>query len=189
MLVSGKNRVAYIVKWLFGANVLLDKVTIERGFFMYRTIEDFSKDWHVSSKGTLNVFKAITDEKMGQPIVEGHNTLGWLAWHLVGVAGAFGHFAGLQIPAPGPDMEMPNNMADIVEAYEAVIDAYQKEIATLSDEQLTEEVAAFGGSMQRGALFRVLIDHQTHHRGQMTVLLRQAGLAVPPVMGPTAEMS
>lgn len=40
-------------------------------------------------------------------IVEGHNSLEWLAWHLVGVAGAFGHFAGLQIPAPGPDMPIP----------------------------------------------------------------------------------
>ncbi|WP_342558403.1 DinB family protein [Metasolibacillus sp. FSL K6-0083] len=156
---------------------------------MYRTVEDFSKDWHVSSKGTLNVLKAITDEKMGQSIVEGHNSLGWLAWHLVGTAGVFGQFAGLQIPAPGPDMVMPNTVADIVEAYEMVIEAYKKEIPALTDEQLTEDVPAFGGSMPRGALFRVLIDHQTHHRGQMTVLLRQAGLTVPPVMGPTAEMS
>ncbi|MEC1177936.1 DinB family protein [Metasolibacillus meyeri] len=156
---------------------------------MYRTVADFSKDWHMSSKGTLNVLKAIPDEKMGQSIVVGHNTLGWLAWHLVGVAGAFGQFAGLQIPAPGPEMAMPNNMADIIESYEMVIEAYKKEIVGLSDEQLAEDVPAFGGSMPRGALFRVLIDHQTHHRGQMTVLLRQAGLIVPPVMGPTAEMS
>jgi uncharacterized damage-inducible protein DinB len=33
----------------------------------------------------------------------------------------------------------------------------------------------------------MMIDHQTHHRGQMTVLLRQAGLTVPGVMGPTKE--
>jgi len=39
----------------------------------------------------------------------------------------------------------------------------------------------------KGALLRFLIDHQTHHRGQMMVLLRQAGLPVPPVIGPTKE--
>ena len=156
---------------------------------MYRTVEDFSKEWHVSSKGTLNVMKAITDDKMSQAIVEGHNSLGWLAWHLVSVGGAFGQFAGLQIPAPGPNMQAPSHMADIIQAYEAVIEAYKKEILTLTDEQLLEEVQAFGGTMPRGQLLRVLVDHQTHHRGQMTVLLRQAGLPVPPVMGPTAEMN
>ena len=155
---------------------------------MYRTIEDFSKEWHMSSKGTLNVMKAITDDKMDVAIVEGHNSLGWLSWHLVQVAGAFGQFAGLQIPAPGPEMERPETMQEIIEAYEMVIDAYKKEAASLTNEELTKMVPAFGGEMPLGQLLRVLIDHQTHHRGQMTVLLRQAGLPVPPVMGPTKEM-
>ena len=52
---------------------------------MYRKVEDFLEDWAVSSKGTLDVFKAITNDKLNQAIVEGHNTLGWLAWHLVTV--------------------------------------------------------------------------------------------------------
>jgi len=29
--------------------------------------------------------------------------------------------------------------------------------------------------------------HQTHHRAQMTVLMRQAGLKVPGVYGPSRE--
>ena len=33
----------------------------------------------------------------------------------------------------------------------------------------------------------VLVTHQTHHRGQMTVLMRQAGLKVPDVYGPAKE--
>ena len=32
-----------------------------------------------------------------------------------------------------------------------------------------------------------LINHQNHHRGQMTVLMRQAGLTVPGVYGPAKE--
>jgi uncharacterized damage-inducible protein DinB len=34
---------------------------------------------------------------------------------------------------------------------------------------------------------RVLIQHEVHHRGQMTVLMRQAGLEVPGVYGPARE--
>ena len=32
-----------------------------------------------------------------------------------------------------------------------------------------------------------LINHQNHHRGQMTVLMRQAGLTVPGVYGPAKK--
>ncbi|MER2037717.1 MAG: DinB family protein [Solibacillus sp.] len=155
---------------------------------MYRVAEDFIFDWANSSKGALKVMQAIPDAKMEVSIVEGHNSLGWLSWHLVSVAGAFGHFAGLQIPAPGPDMKQPGTMAEIIEKYEMVIEAFNKEVASLTTEQLEEEVPAFGGMMKRGQLLRVVINHQTHHVGQMTVLLRQTGLKVPPVMGPTQEM-
>ena len=155
---------------------------------MYRKIEDFLQDWKASAGGTLKVIQAIPDEKKNFAIVEGHNTLQWLAWHLVNTAGAFGQFAKLQIPSPGPDMEMPQSMQEIANYYEQVMEAYEREVPSLSDEQLLEEIPAFGGTMPLGKLLRMVVDHQTHHRGQMTVLLRQAGLTVPPVMGPTVEM-
>ncbi len=155
---------------------------------MYRKVEDFIEDWVISSEGTLRVMKAITNEKLDQSIVEGHNSLGWLAWHLVGAAGAFGHFAGMQIPGPGRDQAAPSDVKEIIEAYERTIEAYKTEAAKLTDEALLEEVSGFGGPIARGKLLRALIDHQTHHRGQMTVLLRQAGLTVPGVIGPTKEM-
>lgn len=156
---------------------------------MYRKVEDFIEEWNASSAGTLNVIKAITDDKLGQAIVEGHNSLGWLAWHLVGAAGLFGGFTGMKIEVPAHTKPVPTNVEDIVKAYEKVMDSFTTETAKLTDESLTEKVPAFGTEMVRGKLLRTLIDHQTHHRGQMTVLLRQAGLAVPGVMGPTKEMA
>jgi len=155
---------------------------------MYRKAEDFLEDWAASSAGTLSVMKAITDDKMNVAIVEGHNSLGWLAWHLVGTGGAFGHFAGLNIPAIPQGAKVPDSMAEIVEKYEAVVEAYKNEAKKLTDEQLAEEINGFVGPTIRGKFLRQFIDHQTHHRGQMTVLLRQAGLTVPGVMGPTKEM-
>ncbi|WP_434482199.1 DinB family protein [Lysinibacillus pakistanensis] len=41
---------------------------------------------------------------------------------------------------------------------------------------------------KRCIIIRFLIDHQTHHRGQMMVLLRHACLPVPAVMYPIKEM-
>ncbi|PWW08717.1 putative damage-inducible protein DinB [Paenibacillus cellulosilyticus] len=155
---------------------------------MYRATEDFVQDWAASAQGTLAVMKSITDDKMGQAIVEGHSTLGWLAWHLTSTAGFFGQLAGLPIPGVERGAAIPAHMADIVSKYEEINDAYAREAVKLTDEQLVEEIDAFGRTMPRGKFLRLLVDHQTHHRGQMTVLLRQAGLPVPGVLGPTREM-
>ncbi|MGN7388643.1 DinB family protein [Sporosarcina sp. SAFN-015] len=156
---------------------------------MYRKVEDFIEEWVNASEGTANVIKAITDEKLNQSIEAGHSTLGWLAWHLVGAAGAFGHFAGFNVQGPGPNDPQPTSAKEISDAYEAIAKAIKEQAMKLSDEDLLGDVTSFTGQTQRGKLLRGLIDHQTHHRGQMTVLLRQAGLSVPPVMGPTKEMS
>lgn len=156
---------------------------------MYRDIKDFIDDWERSSDGTLQVIKAITNDKLDQSIADGHNSLGWLAWHLVGATGFFGHFIGLTIPAPGKDEAAPADAAAIAAKYELVAQAIKEEASKLTNAQLIEEIPGFAGPSTRGKLLRGLIDHQTHHRGQMTVLLRQANLNVPPIMGPTKEMS
>ena len=45
----------------------------------------------------------------------------------------------------------------------------------------------YGEIWKRGHSLQVLLVHQTHHRGQMTVLMRQAGLPVPSIYGPVKE--
>ncbi|GLC89120.1 DinB family protein [Lysinibacillus piscis] len=155
---------------------------------MYRQVDDFLKEWSHASKGTLQVLQAVTDEKLGQSIVEGHSTLGWLGWHLVGAIGYFGYLAGLTVPMLGKDDPIPATAAEIVTAYENATEAIKEEVAKLTNEDMLVEVKGLMGPTERGAILRIFIDHQTHHRGQMTVLLRQAGLPVPAVMGPTKEM-
>jgi len=39
----------------------------------------------------------------------------------------------------------------------------------------------------RGTTLGVLLIHQAHHRGQLTVLMRRAGLVVPGIVGPNKE--
>ena len=56
-----------------------------------------------------------------------------------------------------------------------------------NDESLLESDEMYGDSWKRGTTLTILISHQAHHRGQMTVLMRQAGLLVPGVYGPSKE--
>ncbi|MMZ69496.1 DinB family protein [compost metagenome] len=44
-----------------------------------------------------------------------------------------------------------------------------------------------GQPYRKGEMLRFTLMHQAHHRGQMTVLMRQAGLRVPEVYGQTYE--
>ena len=45
----------------------------------------------------------------------------------------------------------------------------------------------YGQQWKNGTTLRALISHQAHHRGQLTVLMRQAGLRVPGIYGPARE--
>ncbi|RKQ30784.1 DinB family protein [Oceanobacillus halophilus] len=155
---------------------------------MYRKVEDFLQDWSNSSQGTLQVLESITDEKLGQAIVEGHSTLGWLGWHLATAPAFFAGLVGLEVKASGNPSDVPAKASEIAQAYKKITEDVKQAVEkNLTDEKLEETVDSFGKETPRGVLLRTLIDHQTHHRGQMTVLLRQAGLPVPGVMGPTKE--
>jgi uncharacterized damage-inducible protein DinB len=173
-------------RFVFFLYILYDKreVNDRGGVWMYRQVDDFLKEWAVAVEGTLQVLQAVTDDKLGQSILEGHSTLGWLGWHLVETTGYFSHLAGLTVPMIGQDEPAPATAREIVATYEKAAEAVKEEVAKLSDEDLLTETG-IASLATKGAVLRFLIDHQTHHRGQMMLLLRQAGLPVPPVMDPT----
>ncbi|PKG24339.1 DinB family protein [Niallia nealsonii] len=155
---------------------------------MYRQVNDFLADWSAQAEGTIRVLEAITDEKLNQAIVEGHSTLGWLGWHLATTPTFFLGLVGLKLSIELNRNEVPQSAKEIVEGYKSVAEEVKAAVEkAFTDEMINETVESFRGPVPRGALLRTLIDHQTHHRGQMTVLLRQAGLVVPGVMGPTKE--
>ena len=155
---------------------------------MYRNVNDFIEDWTVAAEGTLRILNSLSDEKLDQSIVEGHSTLGWLGWHIATSPAFFASLVGLNVKSAIKENKEQIKVIDIVETYKKIVEAVKREVETnLTDEKLVEKIDSFAGETTRGVLLRKLLDHQTHHRGQMTVLLRQAGLPVPGVMGPTKE--
>ena len=60
-------------------------------------------------------------------------------------------------------------------------------ISAWTDADLDKVDDMFGERWTRRFTLLVLINHQIHHRGQMTVLMRQAGLRVPGMYGPAKE--
>ncbi|HET6229315.1 MAG TPA: DinB family protein [Longimicrobiaceae bacterium] len=155
---------------------------------MYRKIEDFEKGWTFEAANTRKVLANLSDESLSQPIAEGFNTLGGLAWHLAMALGLMLGQVGLKIDAPARGSAVPAKAQEIADVYDRAASSVAAAVTSgWTDEMLAEEVPIFGQSWPRGLVLSALILHQTHHRGQMTVLMRQAGLPVPGMYGPAKE--
>ena len=155
---------------------------------MYRKIEDFVSAWETESAATQKLLNAIDDRSLEQRVFEGHRTLARIAWHIVTTISEMMAKTGLTITSVSPDAPVPDKASEIQKAYEAAASELLTQVkAHWTDQTLTIEDEMYGERWPRGQSARVLIDHQTHHRGQLTVVMRQAGLMVPGVYGPSKE--
>jgi uncharacterized damage-inducible protein DinB len=155
---------------------------------MYKTIAEFVEDWGRESSISLKVERALTDSSLQSKSDPEGNTLGKIAWHMVVMIGMTGTAAGLEVVAPSRGTEPPSSARGIADAYQAAAQSLTEQaLKKLKDEQLLSEVAAFGRTLPMATVLDVLIRHQIHHRGQMTILIRQAGVVVPGVYGPSRE--
>lgn len=155
---------------------------------MFRKIEDFKKAWDYEAEMTGKLLLELTDGSLGQKVNEEGRTLGFLAWHLTMTLHEMLGLVGLTIDAPSPDSACPSSAAEIAGIYgiggKSVGDEVTK---NWTDETLLIEDEMYGETWSRGMTLFYLIAHQAHHRGQITVLMRQAGLRLPGIYGPARE--
>lgn len=159
---------------------------------MFRHLDDFQICWKEESAKSLEVFNAIPDGAMRTAITPEHRDLRRLAWHLVESLIEMPGHCGLKIEGAhriqgGFIGDPPSTMKEIAEAYSAAAASLGEGLKAWTDEDLEREDELYGEHWKRGFTLFVLVMHQTHHRGQMTVLMRQAGLIVPGIYGPAKE--
>jgi uncharacterized damage-inducible protein DinB len=124
-------------------------------------------------------------------------TLGQLALHLAelprwGASVAAGtEFDLEQIPAAGA--ATPPALGDLLTLFATNVSEARRAVASRTDAELLapwtlrrggEEVFTVPRLM---AIRTVLLQHATHHRGQLTVYLRLLDVPLPPLYGPTAD--
>ncbi|MEW5924731.1 MAG: DinB family protein [Candidatus Zixiibacteriota bacterium] len=155
---------------------------------MYTTIESFVDHWNVISGGTRKIMNALTQESLGEAVGEGHRNLKRIAWHIVTTIPEMAERTGLKLDGPKADAPMPDSVEEIREAYDEVAASFGDQVEKdWSDADLMKEDDMYGQQWKRAKSLMVIIDHEIHHRGQMTVLMRQAGLKVPGTFGPSKE--
>jgi uncharacterized damage-inducible protein DinB len=155
---------------------------------MFRTIDDFVSTWAWESEKTGRVLANLTDAALEQRADPEGRTLGILAWHLVTTIPEMLQHAGLPVMGPGHDVPAPSSVRGIAHEYGRLSISVPSAVrARWNDAALGEAIPMYGQHWPRGQVLATLVLHQTHHRGQMTVLMRQAGLRVPGTYGPSRE--
>ncbi len=152
---------------------------------MITTIEAFATEWESEAGLTDRVLGRLTDDSLRQAIAADRRTLGDLAWHL---ATSLRFMTALGLDFDGGPENSPDSAAGIAEEYRRISSAVLQAVRTQwSDASLGETRTIMGEEWRNGDSMRFTLMHQAHHRGQMTVLMRQAGLLPPEIYGPTYE--
>jgi uncharacterized damage-inducible protein DinB len=154
---------------------------------MIYKIQDFVTEWTKESEATQKLMDLLTDTSLEQAITPNHRKLGQIAWHLVSVISSMSGEELVFDKMKGEELA-PASAATIAQEYKRLSQAVRYAVQTQwTDEYLLHGVPAFGEGWTNGASLRLLIQHEIHHRGQMSVLMRQAGLNIAGIYGPTRE--
>ena len=155
---------------------------------MYRLIDDFICDWQLESESTLEVMRNISDNVLHKKEFENVRSIARLCWHFTITISEMINKTGINVNGPDEHSMPPEGISEIIEAYKtssaSLVDAVK---SSWQDIDLIVEQNMYGEIWKNGKTLSVLITHQAHHRGQLIVLMRQAGLRVPGIYGPAKE--
>ncbi|WP_163100544.1 DinB family protein [Peribacillus alkalitolerans] len=155
---------------------------------MFQTIDSFLKAWEYEARQTQKVLDTLTDDSLNQAITSENWTLGRIGWHIVTAIHIIASPTGLEFEGQGKDWPVPESAQFIARKYQQASESFVNAIKTQwTNEHLQNTTHFFGQNMSNGVIMQFFINHQIHHRGQMTVLMRQAGLPVPGLYGPSKE--
>ena len=155
---------------------------------MYLFIKQFVDEWKNSSDATRKLMGALTDQSLNQKVAEEHRTLGRIAWHIATSIPEMANKTGLNIKGPKEDAPIPNTAFEIMDSYDVAASSLLEQVKeNWTEEDLKIEDDMYGEKWSREFTLRVLHEHEIHHRGQMTILMRQAGLEIPGLFGPSKE--
>ncbi|WP_027087006.1 DinB family protein [Cohnella panacarvi] len=154
---------------------------------MYASIQLFVQDYEEEATATQKLLDRLTDASLKQEVATGYRTLGHLAWHIA--------CSGMMVAAAGVKFEHPDERGGIPSSAQAIADAYRKAVPALveavksqwTDADLAAVQNIFGQNWSNGTTLNKFIKHEVHHRGQLTILMRQAGLQVAGIYGPAKE--
>ena len=156
--------------------------------------KDFLAEMEQEAAATRRLFAVIPDDKLDWAPHPKSMTLGQLALHVARIPG------GVSTMATANDFEIKGFKQNAANSRQEILDAFEESLAqakanldAIDDACAAQTWTAHAGGKQilalpRAAMLRTLmLNHNYHHRGQLTVYLRLLDVPLPSVYGPSAD--
>jgi len=121
-------------------------------------------------------------------------SLGQLALHIAMVPGAVAQLSTqAQVPPPQFIHPEPASAAELIPALDKNVQQAKEVLRGMDDAALGRTWRVVDGDKEvmavpvGGLLRSIMLNHWYHHRGQLSVYLREVGVPVPSIYGPSAD--
>lgn len=158
--------------------------------------ETLLKEVEQEALATRRLLERVPDDQLAWRPHPKSMSLGQLSLHVAMVPGAIAEIA-TKSPFQAPRFDHPSaaRAADLVPAFEASLAKVRSILGEKDDAWIGETWRMVDGERELwatpriGLLRSLMLNHWYHHRGQLSVYLRQLGVALPSIYGPTADES
>ena len=157
-------------------------------------IEQLLQELEQEAQTTRRVLERVPGDRLAWKPHDKSMSLGQLALHIASTPGAIAEISQIS-PFPMPKFEQPsaNSAAELVPALDASLEKARAILRRLDDADLAKLWRVMDGDTEVmaipvGAVLRtIMLNHWYHHRGQLSVYLRQLNVPVPSIYGPSAD--
>jgi uncharacterized damage-inducible protein DinB len=158
-------------------------------------IETLLQELEQEAQTTRRVLERVPDAQLGWKPHAKSMSLGQLALHVATVPGGVAEIAARPGLDSAPEFVQPSaaSASELVPALVESVARARTLLGGMDDRQALEmwTLKSDGQvlmSMPRAALLRaIMLNHWYHHRGQLSVYLRQLNVPLPSIYGPSAD--
>jgi uncharacterized damage-inducible protein DinB len=157
-------------------------------------VEGLLQELEQEAQTTKRVLERVPQAHLGWKPHEKSMSLGQLALHIATVPGNVAQFVAQ------PSMQRPafvqpaaTQASELIPALEDSVKQARAALSSLDDRAIMDTWRVLDGdreimAMPRVAALRaIMLNHWYHHRGQLSVYLRQLNVPVPSIYGPSAD--
>ena len=158
-------------------------------------IDGLLQELEQEASTTRRVLERVPDAKLAWKPHSKARTLGELALHVAMVPGAVAEFVAQPSPAEAPQFTNPSpkSTAELLKTLDDSIAKAKRTLSHMDDATILATWRMTRGGRELLALPRIamlraiMLNHWFHHRGQLSVYLRELDVPVPSIYGPSAD--
>jgi len=160
-----------------------------------RMVDSILMELEQEAGTTRRLLERVPTDKLGWKPHPKSMTLGQLALHVATVPGMVAEFAcatNFELPDFG-DQPTTGSTAEVIKAHEkSIADAKARlndfdDAAMMATWTMTKGGKTLFSTPRIGLIRAIMLNHWYHHRGQLSVYLRQLDVPIPSIYGPSAD--